>query len=149
MFVLTCKLNKKRALLIIVAAAVILAVLAIALGSPEKDAAAPRVRNNADRVKYLHSLGWEVETEPVSEKKVIIPQEFSGVYESYNEMQIAQGFDLRKYRGLEVTIYTYNVTNYRGYTGSVVADLYVLNFEVAGGDVRSLALDGFMHGLRR
>ncbi|MEG2643565.1 MAG: DUF4830 domain-containing protein, partial [Eubacterium sp.] len=74
--------------------------------------------------------------------------EFSPVYDAYNKLQISQGYDLSEYCGLEAKIYTYSIVNYSGYTGKVVADLYVRNGEIIGGDVHSLALDGFMHGLK-
>ena len=149
MFVLTFNLNKKRAILIIAAAAVLLCVLIFAFGRSGTGSGTVKVTNNEDRVAYLESLGWRVTAEPIAERTIVIPQEFSSVYEAYNELQIAQGFDLREHRGLEVTIYTYEITNYTGYDGNVVADLYVFNYTVIGGDVHSLAQDGFMHGLRR
>ena len=51
--------------------------------------------------------------------------------------------------GQTVTRYTFTVTNYpTGETG-ILADLLVRNGEVVGGDIRSTALDGFLHGLVR
>jgi hypothetical protein len=43
---------------------------------------------------YLESLGWAVDTESATEKQVVIPERFSNVYEEYNSLQKAQGFDL-------------------------------------------------------
>jgi hypothetical protein len=149
MFVFTFKWNRKTALLIVIAAAALLCALILFSGgsSGRKAGGALMVRTNEDRVKFLENLGWETEDEPIEEKTVIIPKEFSKIYGKYNKLQLAQGFDLSQYRGLEATIYTYAVKNYSGYTGNVVADLYVLSYEVIGGDIHSLALDGFMHGL--
>ena len=149
MFVLTFKWNKKIALLVIAAAVVLLGAIILALGHGDSSGASVTVKTNEDRVKFLQSLGWELEPSPISETYVVIPKEFSEIYETYNRLQLEQGYDLSRYCGLEATIYTYSVTNYSGYVGKVVADLYVLNYEVVGGDVHSLALDGFMHGLCR
>jgi len=150
MFVFTLKWNKKLAILIILAAAIVLCTLIVSIAkSGSNNAAGIKVKTNEDRQMFLESLGWEVDSNPLEEKKVIIPKEFSKVYKTYNNLQLEQGFDLSKYCGLEVTIYTYKIINYPGYIGDVVAELYVLNYEVVGGDVHSLALDGFMHGLRR
>ena len=150
MFVLTFKWNKKIALLVIILAALVLCaiILAVAGGDrAEGTPGTPKVKTNEDRVMFLQSLGWEVDETPISKKTVIIPKEFTEIYETYNKLQLDQGYDLSEYRGLEAIIYTYTVTNYTGYNGNVVADLYVMNYEVIGGDIHSLAIDGFMHGL--
>lgn len=150
MFVFTFKWNKKTALLIVAAVAILLCAIILSIGvegSISSGAGSSKVKTNEDRVKFLENLGWEVNETPIDEKKVVIPKEFSDIYNTYNRMQLDQGYDLTKYRGMEAIIYTYTVTNYSGYTGNVVADLYVLKNEVIGGDIHSLAIDGFMHGL--
>lgn len=147
MFVYTIKWNKKTALIIILIAALIICALILAISAGGKSGPSSTVRNNGERVEFLQSLGWEVAEDPVQERVIIIPQDFSEIYSAYNDLQIAQGYDLSQFCGLEATVYTYTLLNYSGYTGNVVVDLYVLNFEVIGGDVHSLELDGFMHGL--
>jgi len=150
MFVLTFKWNKKTALLIVAAIAVLLCAIILSIGVEGRisgDAGSAKVKTNEDRVKFLENLGWEVNAVPVDEKKVVIPKEFSDIYNTYNRMQLDQGYDLTKFRGMGAIIYSYTVTNYSGYNGNVVADLYVLNNKVIGGDIHSLAIDGFMHGL--
>ena len=152
MFVLTFKWNKKTALLIVVAAAVLLCAIILSVGaggSGSGSTGSQKLKTNEDRVMFLKNLGWEVDETPVSEKKVVIPKEFSDIYNTYNRMQLDQGYDLTQYRGMEAMIYTYTVTYYSGFTGKVVADIYVLNSKVIGGDIHSLAIDGFMHGLCR
>ncbi|NLH01492.1 MAG: DUF4830 domain-containing protein [Clostridiales bacterium] len=150
--VVTLKWNRKIALLVIIAVAAVLCALIFAIGkggNSTSSAAGVKVKTNEDRIKFLESLGWEVDLNPIEEKTVIIPKEFSDVYKKYNQLQIEQGYDLSKYRGMEVTIYTYSVRNYTGYSGNVVAELYVKGNEIIGGDIHSLELDGFMHGLRK
>ncbi len=158
MFVMTMKWNKKTALWIVIVAAVLLFALVIAIagggdeggkGSGKGSTPSQSFKTNEDRVMFLESLGWEVEATPLAEKKVIIPKEFSEVYTAYNKLQLEQGFDLSKYKGMEAALYTYAITNYTGYKGSVVADLYILSDRLIGGDIHALALDGFMHGLSR
>lgn len=153
MFIFTAKFNKKKALLaVLVLAAILIAVILIA-GSADRSAAKETaalsavVKNNDQRVKYLNSLGWEVDKAPVEEQKVVIPREFPEVYKKYNELQLSQGFDLSKYGGIEATRYTYKVLNYPKATGNVVADIIIYRDEVIAGDVQSNALDGFMAGL--
>lgn len=150
MFVFTLKWNKKIAIMVVAAIAVLLCAIIISIangGDSERSAISQKVKTNEDRIKFLENLGWEVDSTPTGETTVVIPKEFSDVYETYNQLQLDQGYDLSEYRGLEAIIYTYNVTNYTGFTGNVVADLYVMNYEVIGGDIHSLAIDGFMHGL--
>ena len=151
MFVVTLKWNKKLALIIIIAVAVLLCALVLAIGNSDKeDSPEPTatVKSNDDRVQFLQSLGWEVNPEPVGQKDIVIPREFSKVYEAYNKLQKSQGYDLSEYCGLQAKVYTYSITNYTGYVGDVVAEIYVINNKIIGGDIHSLALDGFMHGLK-
>jgi hypothetical protein len=155
MIVFSAKFNKKRAVVaVLVLAAVLLAViLTAARANRVVSEAAPQtssvVKDNAARVKYLNAQGWEVESEPLEEQTVVIPREFSSVYEEYNKIQLAQGFDLKKYGGIEAVRYTYRVTNYPDAGASAVADIIVFRDEVIAGDVQSNALDGFMIGLKR
>ncbi len=151
MFVMTMKWNKRKALFIVIAAALLLCALVVIIGAGSRGGKAPSqtAKTNEECIMFLNSLGWEVESTPLEEKTVIIPKEFSDVYENYNALQLEQGYDLSGFRGLEVTIYTYTVTNYAGFKGTVVADLYIYQGQVIGGDIHTLAIDGFMHGLRR
>ena len=152
MFVKTIRFNKKTAVAIVLAAAAILVLLVLLAGRAGSGAAAPEtgrgLKTNADRVAYLLALGWTVEETPVSEQETVLPRELDGVLESYNELQLQQGFDLREYCGLEVTIYTYTVLNYPNAAGDVLACLYIRGGQVIAGDIHSAALDGFMHGLK-
>jgi hypothetical protein len=155
MFIKTVNLSRIKAVLIVVGVALLLiAIVLIAGGGSPAGAEAYRlkliggVRSNEDRVKYLADLGWVVDEEPIEEKSVLIPREFSKVFAEYNELQKQQGFDLSQYCGLEVMKYTYRVINYPNATGEVLACLYVYNNQVIGGDIHSTALDGFMHGIK-
>ena len=154
MFILTAKFNRKKAVAIVLALAVLLIVIILIAANTGKhdnanEAAALSavVKNNEQRINYLNALGWEVDKNALDEQKVIIPQDFTDVYVEYNTLQKAQGFDLTKYGGLEAMRYTYEVLNYPGATGTVVADIIVYRNEVIAGDVQSNALDGFMVGL--
>ncbi|MGN1002211.1 MAG: DUF4830 domain-containing protein [Oscillospiraceae bacterium] len=152
MFVLTMKLDKKKAAFIVVMAALVLIGIILLVGAYSRGAAADsgqvsKVKSEKNRVAYLAQYGWEVESPAVSSETVIIPRSFSEVFESYNQLQLQQGFDLSRYCGMEVEKYTYRVTN--GPDGDeVLAQLFVYKGQVIGGDVHSTALDGFMRGIR-
>ena len=80
---------------------------------------------------------------------MIIPQQFGDVYRNYNELQTAQGFDLMRHRGKQVTRYTYAVLNYPGQAEYIRANLLVLDDEIIAGDICSVyAKNGFLHGLQ-
>lgn len=149
MFVCTIKWNKGTAVFIVLLIAAILVLLTCAIANSSGKSAGVSANSAADVADYLESLGWEVDTETAVEKQVVIPERFSNVYEEYNSLQKAQGFDLSQYSGQGVTIYSLTVTNYSGYSGNVVADVYVCCGKIIGGDIHSLELDGFMHGLTR
>ena len=103
-----------------------------------------KIRSNDDRVAFLEQFGWTVEEAPVEEVTMRLPDEFDKVLSSYNELQKQGGLDLSKYRGKEVTRYTYKVTNYPGYDGSVTANVIVYRNRVIGGDVCSSDVSGFI-----
>ncbi|UOO38457.1 DUF4830 domain-containing protein [Oscillospiraceae bacterium CM] len=153
MFIFTTKFNKKKAVLIILALAVVLAAIVLIAGKLDQTGAKETavlsaiVKDNDQRVSYLTKLGWVVEQTPVEEQTVVIPREFTAVYKQYNALQQAQGFDLSKYGGIEATRYTYRILNYPNVPDNVVADIIVYRNEVIAGDVQSYALDGFMVGL--
>lgn len=106
-----------------------------------------KIKSSGDRIEFLRQFGWEVESEPVEIAEVTVPEEFDKVYQSYNELQKKQGFDLTKYAKKNVDRYTYRITNYDGYEGEVLVSILVHKNKVIGGDVCSADANGFIHGL--
>ena len=152
MLIVTAKLDKRKIVggLLALLAIAALAVLVFGGGDRAEPAAsltAP-VRSNEQRVQYLKSLGWDVSQDPIDTQTVTVPKDFSKVYADYNTLQKAQGFDLKKYAGLEATRYTYEVKNHPTAKGKVVADMIVYRGKVIAADVQSLSADGgFMEGV--
>ena len=105
-----------------------------------------KIKTNDDRIDFLEQFGWTVSENPVDEKAVKIPQKFDKIMLSYNEFQRQMGLDLAKYKGKEVTRYTYEVTNYPEYEGRVYANLLVYRNKVIGGDICSADSQGFLQG---
>ncbi len=152
MFIYTTKLTKKKraiglVVLLVIAAGIALLAFRGCDGGEENTAASVQARSNKQRVAYLESYGWVVEEEPVETQSVIIPRSFEGAYEEYLELQTSQGFELTPYAGTEVTRYTYHVLNHPCGSEAVYADLLVYRNKVIAGDVQSVELEGFMHGL--
>ena len=108
---------------------------------------AVRVSGNEERLEFLSSLGWKAEAEPLSEQIILLPKVFPDVLKEYNELQKKQGFDLERYAGKEVTMFTYRLLNYPA-EGDVQCSLYQYRDRIVGGDIHSVAIDGFMTALR-
>lgn len=107
------------------------------------------IKSNEDRVRFLAQFGWQVKPEAIESIEVTIPDEFDKIFTAYNEIQKQQGLDLTKYKKKNVTRYTYEITNYDGYDGTVYANILVYRNKVIGGDVCSADVKGFIHGLER
>ena len=152
MMILTAKLSKSKlitAAVVILAAIVCIVLLVSSSGGSEPaaaDAHDPQAKTNEDRIAFLASYGWDVESEPVQTQEVRIPEEFNDVLTRYNEIQMEQGFDLSKLAGKQVKRYVYRVTNYPDTQNEVLATLIVYKNKVIGGDVSSSVQDGFIHG---
>ena len=108
-----------------------------------------KVRTSGDAANFLSQFGWTVDAEPTEVETVTIPAEFDKVYAAYNELQKAQGLNLAKYRGKDVTRYTFTVTNYADYEGTVLANVLVYRNRVIGGDICSADVTGFVHGFEK
>ena len=152
---LTLRLKPKTLFgLILVLTGVIVIVITFTsnhIKSSERVMSSVTLETNDQREEYLTSLGWEFKTN-CDEKQMQIPSEFNDVYTRYNEIQKSQGFDLEPYKGQEVTVYTYNITNYAGYENRdcIYANLIVCNNMLIGGDVCSTSVsDGFMQALKK
>ena len=104
-----------------------------------------KIKTESDVVDFLSQFGWEVNASPIEIKTVTIPKEFDKVFSAYNEMQKEQGLNLSKYKNKEVTRYTFSITNYPNYEGTVYANVLVYRNRVIGGDVCSADVSGFVH----
>ena len=101
---------------------------------------------NDGRIAFLKQFGWEVSSAPCEEIIVTVPNEFDIVFSGYNDLQKLQGLDLSRYKQKSVTRYTYVVTNYPDYNGTVYANLIVYRGSVVGGDICTEDSKGFIHG---
>ena len=108
-----------------------------------------KIKNEADVVDFLSQFGWQVNATPSEVKKVTIPSEFDKIFSAYNEIQKEQGLNLSKFKNKEVTRYTFTVTNYEGYEGTVWANVLVYRNRVIGGDLCSADVTGFVHGFEK
>lgn len=105
------------------------------------------VGEHEGRVEFIKQFGYEIGEAPVSEAEFNMPTVFDRVSTDYNEIQRRQGLDLTKYGGKKVCRYTYEVKNYEGYEGKVLANVIVYRGRVIGCDISSDDPAGFVEPL--
>ena len=149
MLIFTPRPSKKKAAFAVIAAGVILAAIILLVGHFQDQRAGdlPQLTDNTQRITYLQSLGWEVESEPVETLQFLLPDPLEEPYLTYNELQKEQGFDLTACCGRQVSRYTYAVTNYPGRPSGVQLNLYICEGVPVAGDVCCPGADGFQHTL--
>ena len=108
-----------------------------------------KIRGEDDAERFLAQFGWIVDAAPLEVTEVTMPAEFDKIFAAYNEIQKEQGLDLLKYKRKKLTRYTFEVKNYDGYDGKVLANLLVYRGKVVGGDICSADVEGFVHGFEK
>lgn len=103
---------------------------------------------NADRVAFAEGLGIPV-IDTAQQRTVQIPYSFSDVYINYNELQKQAGYDLSRYKGCEVILYTYESAISEGEFSDARVNMLVYRGRIIGGDISSVQLGGYMLPLVR
>lgn len=144
--VLSVHPGKKRMFALGMALVVLITTLIVMPKGQEKaETGMNRAGGTADeRLAFLSQFGWEVEPEPLEIREIIIPEKFDEVYIRYNELQKEQGMDLLPYAGKTCKQWIYRVLNYPVSGEEVRAVMLVYEGQVIGGDISSVAIDGFM-----
>lgn len=104
--------------------------------------------SGGDITTFLNHYGYEVSKRPIEHSVIKIPKPLDLVFQGYNEIQKKAGFDLAEYEGKEGIRYTYDVKNYPGGIEGVRANIIVIEGKIAGGDICTVRLDGFMHEIK-
>lgn len=138
------KFTRGKALRIVILAAAVLCALILLRGRSD----APDVSSLEGRQAFLLDHGWEIDPASEDLRQVQLPQALEGMLLKYNEIQLAQGFDLTEHLGETCSQYTYRVTNYPDETQTVLATLYIQGKRVIAADIHSTALNGFLQGLQ-
>lgn len=151
MLIWTAKFSRKKAAAAVIAMGAVMMLLILLMGRlpPDEVSETPVLSDNAQRVAYLQSLGWEVETEPVETLQFLLPDTLGEPYLSYNQLQTAQGFDLTPCLGKQLSRYTYTVTNYPDRPAGVQANLYLCDDRPVAGDICCPGAGGFQEALVR
>lgn len=151
MMIYTAKLNKK--LLFSVLAVIIIVILALIFGLPSRNEsmttmANTKLKNEAQILEFVKGMGYTIDESTLTSKEAVLPRQFDETYEKYNELQKSCGFDLEKYKGKTVTIYTVEASNHPD-SDCVLVELMLCKNKLIGGSVYTKELDGFMHGLEK
>ena len=153
MMIMTAKVNIKKVLIVLGAIAALLIGIIALFGGEDSTATSattsPAVSDNDSRVRFLKDFGWEVTTSPVESSQVRVPSDASEVFDRYNQLQQAQGYDLYQYSGKKVMRYVYKVTNYPGATDPVYATVLVYRNQIIGGDVTNTASGGKIQSFKK
>lgn len=152
MVIFTAKLNKKKCIgVVTAAAALILFIIFLSNRGTATDltpAAGAKLSTPESRVEFLSSQGYTVAQVPVKTQEVLIPKEFTEVYSQYNTLQQSQGFDLSKYKGKKVMQYVYQIENWPEETSEpVYATLLIYKNKLIGADLSRSGTDGFLRPL--
>lgn len=146
---ISLKANKKRIIAFLVLVCVVVAACFLLQNKEEPTEPTEFYGGtNEERVLFLKSFGWEMDEAAIETREVMIPETFNEVYTTYNDMQKAQGFDLKPYAGYKCMQYKYLVTNYPS-ENEVYATLLVYDKLILGGDLACAEVDGFMHGFAK
>jgi hypothetical protein len=154
MITIAVRVKRRNLLAVLAAAVLVMAGAIIWKGAPAAaqvfwhKTAEVRCANAEEAAAWLREQGWEVDSQPAGEMEVVIPVEFDGVYESYNDIQKSQGFDLSRYKGETAVKYTFLVKNYPQEANGVAANLLVHNGKLIAADLSSLELGGFLKGVK-
>ena len=132
-------LTKKKLFVIFCAACTTFFILVYFLSV---DASGIDLSTNAKRVDYIKTLGVTLTSDDYTSKNTVIPCEFGAVYNKYNALQGSAGYDLSRFKGKEVTVYTYNCK------GDKVVNLIVFKDKLIGGDIAETSFGGSMTALK-
>ena len=150
MLVMTAKVDKKKIILVLAGAAVLIAVLIMLFGGSNKAtaSAAPSMSTNDARVQFLKDFGWDVAASPVESGQVRIPETDSELFDRYNALQKTQGYDLSSFSGKTVMRYVYKIKNYPSASDPVYATLLIYKDQIIGGDVTDTSAKGMIRGFK-
>lgn len=101
-----------------------------------------------DRVNLLTQIGRSVDTGVKEQStEILIPNEFSSVYNNYNEVQKSCGYDLLPFAGKKAILYSIKLEDKT--RDDLYAHIIVYEGNIIGGDISALSVDdGFILPLK-
>ena len=99
------------------------------------------------RCAYLAARGYTADPASETVREITLPREFDDILEDYNRLQLTAGYDLHAGAGRTCLICQYELIDYPGWDGRVIATLYLCRGRVIAGDVHTASIEGFLRAL--
>lgn len=144
MKILTVKIKSKKLLIVFLIILILFIFLLEFISVNSKKF--PQILDNEQRVNFIKGLNLNVSEEPIEQKQIIIPEKFSDVYLSYNQIQLSAGYDLSLYKGKTADLYKYFISEENG--DKKYVNLIIFNGKVIGGDISTIGINGYMSPLK-
>ena len=151
MFICSVRASTLRFLGVVLLSAVALLSVSLYAGAATPTSAVSveytDIRTEEDRREFISSFGYKTAGDAVAKEEFVLPRKLDTVLLGYNEIQKQQGLDLEKYAGKTVTRYTYALTDYGEYEGTVYANLILYRHKVIAADITAPEAGGFVRPL--
>jgi hypothetical protein len=153
MFIFTMHLPKTRWVTLIAVVLILLCIIFLLVKVVPNvffgtKSSALKAETTEDMIEFFEHNGYTVFPEPIEVVPVDIPDMFDAVYQNYEKLQQEAGFSLEKYRGCQVTRYTFLIQDHpQSSQEEVRGNLLVYQARIIGGDIMCVRLDGFMEPL--
>ena len=93
---------------------------------------------NEQRLAFFSANGLSVESEPSGITEVLVPTEFTAVYQKYQALQKAQGLSIEEYKGQRVRRYSYHLADKK----DTLADLLIYDGKIVAASLVDLSENG-------
>jgi len=137
MFVISIRAGKKQllaALGLVLGAALLTVLLQNGRAVETATGFSVNAADNAQRRAFISRFGWSCAEEPSEIVEIVLPETVNETYQSYCDLQTAQGFRLLAYAGKRVKRWTYPL-NREENAAAATANLYVSDGKVIACDI--------------
>lgn len=96
------------------------------------------------RIEYLNSKNLKVVLQPIQIVDIMVPEKIVDEYQDYNDIQLKQGFDMRKYKGKVLKQWTYKIkTKQNSYVSLLMYNNDIVGCHVLSDNVK-MTIEDFM-----
>ena len=99
---------------------------------------------NSDNIRYINSMGRQVEKKCSDITNFKIPEEFDSVFTAYNEIILQAGYDLTPFKGCRAVRYSYIATDTND---NALINIIRCRDEIISADISSSGANGYLKPL--